>query len=156
MPDAQISQDVGTHFENASPILPVADLEASLKYYMEVLGFKVNWHVPGFASVGRGGCNIMMCEGEQGHPGTWVWIGVDDADAVYQEYLAKGAKVRHPPSNYPWAYEVQILDLDGNVLRLGADQKKDHPLGTWLDMDGVEWTQSDGKWVRLQSATHST
>jgi uncharacterized glyoxalase superfamily protein PhnB len=156
MPDAQNSHNVGTHFENVSPILSVADIEASLKYYIEVLGFTVNWHVPGFASVGRGHCNIMLCEGEQGHPGTWVWIGVGDADAVYREYLAKGAKVRHPPNNYPWAYEVQILDLDGNVLRLGSDQKKDQPLGTWLDSDGVEWTQADGKWVRVQLATHST
>ena len=145
-----------THFENVSPIFSVADLEASLKYYIEVLGFKVNWQVPGFAEVGRGRCGIMLCEGEQGHPGTWVWIGVGDADLIYQEYVAKGAKIRHPPNNYPWAHEVQIYDLDGNVLRLGSDQKRDQPLGTWLDMDGVEWTLADGKWVRVQTAKQSS
>lgn len=152
MGDLQNTQSQGTDFENVSPIFPVVDLEASLTYYVEVLGFKVNWQVSGFAEVSRGRCGIMLCEGEQGHSGTWVWIGVGDADAIYQEYLAKGAKVRHPPNNYPWAYEVQILDPDGNVLRLGSDQKKDQPLGTWLDMDGVEWTQADGKWVRVRSA----
>ena len=156
MADRRNPQTPGTHFENVNPIFPVADLEESLKYYIEVLGFNVNWQVPGFASVGRDRCNLMLCEGEQGHPGTWVWIGVGDADAIYQEYLVKGAKVRHPPNNYPWAYEVQILDPDGNVLRLGSDNKKDQPLGTWLDMDGVEWTQVDGKWVRFLSATPST
>lgn len=156
MGDAQNAGVMGTYFENVSPIFSVADLEASLKYYIEVLGFKVNWKVPGFAEVSRGRCGIMLCEGEQGHPGTWVWIGVGDAEAVYREYVAKGAKVRHPPNNYPWAYEVQIYDLDGNVLRLGSEQKKNEPLGTWLDDHGVEWTQADGNWVRVQSATQST
>jgi uncharacterized glyoxalase superfamily protein PhnB len=144
-----------TYFENVSPILRVDNVEASIKYYVEVLGFKVNWHVPGFASVGRGRCGIMLCENEQGNPGTWVWIGVGDADLLYQEYLASGAKIRHPPNNYPWAYELQVYDLDGNVLRLGSDQKQDQPLGTWLDMDGVEWTQSEGKWVRVDTAKKS-
>jgi catechol 2,3-dioxygenase-like lactoylglutathione lyase family enzyme len=140
-----------THFENVSPILPVADIEASIRYYVDVLGFKLNWHVPGFAEVSRGRCGIMLCEGEQGHPGTWVWIGVGDADLLYEEYLAKGAKIRHPPNNYSWAYELQVFDFDGNVLRLGSDTKSDQPLGTWLDMGGVEWRQVDGKWIRIEA-----
>ncbi len=140
-----------TYFENVRPIFPVSDLEASIKYYVEVLGFKVNWHVPGFAEVSRGRCGIMLAQGEQGHPGTWVWVGVGDADLLYEEYLAKGAKIRHPPNNYSWAYELQVFDLDGNVLRLGSDSKKDQPTGTWLDMNGVAWTQVDSKWVRADS-----
>jgi hypothetical protein len=73
---------------------------------------------------------------------------VGDADLLYEEYLAEGAKIRHPPNNYSWAYELQVFDLDGNVLRLGSDSKRDQPLGTWLDMDGVEWRQTGDKWVR--------
>lgn len=142
-----------TYFEGVSPIFAVADLEASLTYYVDVLGFKVNWKAPGFAQVSRGRCGIMLAEGEQGHPGTWVWIGVGDADVLYAEYQAKGAKIRHPPSNYEWAYELQVYDLDGNVLRLGSDTKADQPLGTWLDMNGVEWKRSDGKWVRVDAAS---
>lgn len=155
MSAAEQGSPTTTYFENVSPIFPVADLEESLKYYVEVLGFKVNWHVPGFAQVSRDRCGIMLCENEQGHPGTWLWAGVGDADLLYREYLAKGAKIRHPPNNYPWAYELQVFDLDGNVLRLGSDQKQDQPLGTWLDMDGVEWTQSDGKWVRVEATKKS-
>ncbi len=145
-----------TYFECVSPILPVADLQASLDYYGNVLAFKVNWHAPNMASVSRGRCGLMLCEGEQGHPGTWVWVGIGDADLLYTEYCAKGAKIRHPPNNYSWAYEFQVFDLDGNVLRLGSDTKKDEPLGMWLDMDGVEWkTTADGKWVRVGVATIS-
>jgi catechol 2,3-dioxygenase-like lactoylglutathione lyase family enzyme len=145
-----------THFECVSPIFSVADLQASLKYYVEVLGFKVNWETPGFAEVSRGRCGIMLAEGEQGHPGTWVWVGIGDADLLYAEYLVKGARIRHPPNNYEWAYELQVYDLDNNVLRLGSDNKKDQPLGTWLDMNGVEWKRVDDKWVRADPAQTSS
>ena len=63
------------------PILRVRSLKDSLRYYVEVLGFQVEWggeEGSAMASVGRDGCSIMLCEGAQGQPGTWVWIGVED------------------------------------------------------------------------------
>ncbi len=142
-----------TYFESASPIVPVADLKDSLRYYTRVLGFKVNWEAPGMASVGRGRCQIMLSESDQGHPGTWVWIGVGDADLLFQEYCERRARIRHPPTNYSWAYEMQVLDPDGNVLRFGSEPKTTEPIGPWLDMDGVEWTHSaDGTWIRAAAA----
>lgn len=53
----------------------------------------------------------------------WAWIGVDDAERLYQEYNTNGAKIRLPPTNYSWALEMQVEDLDGNVLRLGSDPR---------------------------------
>jgi catechol 2,3-dioxygenase-like lactoylglutathione lyase family enzyme len=141
-----------TYFEGVSPILPVADLKDSIKYYTRVLGFKLNWEGPVLASVGRGRCNLMLAENDQGHPGTWVWIGVGDAGLLYEEYCAKRARIRHPPTNYPWAYEMQVSDPDGNVLRFGSEPKANEPIGPWRDMDGVQWTQAlDGAWVRTQA-----
>jgi len=144
-----------TYFEGVSPILSVAELTQSIRYYVDVLGFKLNWETPAFASVGRGRCNLMLAEGGQGHPGAWVWIGVGDADLLFQEYCAKKARIRHPPTNYPWAYEMQVLDLDGNVLRLGSEPKAKEPIGPWLDMDGVQWEHADGRWVRAEAAKSS-
>ena len=142
---------VANVFECVNPIFPVENLKVSLDYYVGILGFKVNWQEPGImASVSRGSGCIMLCEGDQGHPGTWVWIGVEDAEALFQEYSAKGAKVRNPPTNYPWAYEMQVEDPDGNVLRLGSDTKEGGPFGPWLDMRGVRWAKSpDGGWTRV-------
>jgi hypothetical protein len=37
--------------------------------------------------------------------------------------------VRHAPTNYWWAYEMQIEDIDGNVLRMGAEPKDGVPMG---------------------------
>ena len=112
------------------PILRVGSLAPSLEYYVKVLGFKVDWQDPGIAaSVSRGRCHIMLCEGDQGHAGGWVWIGVGAIEPLLEEYRTTGAKVRHAPTNYPWAYEMQIEDIDGNVLRMGAEPKDGVPMG---------------------------
>jgi hypothetical protein len=74
-------------------------------------------------SVSRDGKPIMICEGAQGQPGTWLWVGVEDAEALFSEFSAKGARVRSPPQNFDWAYEFQIEDPDGHVLRFGSESK---------------------------------
>ena len=136
-------------FESVSPILRVHDVNASIDYYVQKLGFKVDWRGPIFASVSRGPCHIFLSQGDQGHFGTWVWIGVQDADALLNEYKSKGAKIRHLPTNYEWAYEMQVEDPDGNVLRMGSDNKKAQPIGEWLDMDGQRWMPaSKGEWKK--------
>ena len=102
-----------------------------------------------FASVRRGGCELFLSVGDQGHSGSWVWIGVADADLVFEEYRASGATVRNPPTNYQWAYEMQAEDLDGNVLRLGSDSKDGQPVGESLDMSGNRWRMlEDRDWTR--------
>jgi catechol 2,3-dioxygenase-like lactoylglutathione lyase family enzyme len=133
-----------------TPIFRVRSVSASIEYYVDVLGYKVDWQVGGFASVSRDRCKIFLSEGDQGNPGAWVWIGVEDADALFDEYQTKGAKVRHPPTNYSWAYEMQVEDLDGNILRLGSDPKSDQAIGEWLDMRGDRWALSPaGEWTRV-------
>lgn len=139
-------------FKGVVPVLRVRDLPASLDYYVRKLGFEVKWqHRDYFASVRRGGCELFLSVGDQGHPGSWVWIGVADADLVFEEYRASGATVRNPPTNYQWAYEMQAEDLDGNVLRLGSDSKPDQPIGEWLDMSGDRWKMlEDGDWEHVE------
>jgi len=149
MSSAELIKPVAVAFEGVTPILRVGDIEASIDHYVRVLGFKTDWRGPYFASVSRGNCHIFLSQGDQGQPGGWAWIGVEDASALLEEYRRTGANIRHLPTNYPWAYEMQVEDLDGNVLRLGSDPKKDEPTGEWLDMDRQRWHPSaDGGWTR--------
>jgi hypothetical protein len=100
-----------TRFEHAEPILRIADMRTSLRYYVEVLGFRnADWGSDDFTCVTRDGAAIYLCRGGQGCAGTWAWIGVEDARAVYQEYQASGAKIRQGPINHPWALEIQVED----------------------------------------------
>jgi predicted enzyme related to lactoylglutathione lyase len=115
-------------FEGSSPILRVADMSVSLRYYVDVLGFKdAPWGTDDFTSVNRDRAGIYLCRLGQGQPGTWVWIGVEDVETLYREYQATGAKIRHAPQNYPWAYEMKVDDPDGHVLRFGSEPREDAP-----------------------------
>ena len=137
-------------FQSAAPILRVANLGASLDYYVRVLGFTLDWRDDtGIASVSRDRCTLMLCQGDQGHAGGWVWIGVADAAVLHEDLHARGAIVRHPPTDYPWGLELQIADPDGNVLRLASAPRVGMTTGEWLDMHGVRWAQdSFGAWQR--------
>ncbi len=113
------------HFEHAEPILRVEDMKAAVRYYVEALGFiEADWGDQDFTFVNRDGAGIYLCRGGQGHVGAWVWVGVADARRLHAELLAKGAKIRQGPTNYPWALEIQVEDVDGNVLRMGSEPEE--------------------------------
>lgn len=132
--------DVPIKFHRSTPILPVRDLAAALRYFTEALGFTEDWKDSGvFASVSREEANLYLCQGDQGHAPTWAWIGVGDVRALFDEFSRSHARIRHPPTNYPWALEMQVEDLDGNVMRFGSDPEKERPPGPWLDMHGRSW-----------------
>lgn len=122
MPASKASR---TRFECANPILNVTDLARSLKYYVDVLGFtNAAWGGDDFTCVSRDDASIYLSQGDQGQPGTWVWVGVEDVEALHQEYLANGAAILHPPENLPWACEMKVEDPDGHVLRFGSEPKE--------------------------------
>jgi predicted enzyme related to lactoylglutathione lyase len=117
-----------TRFEHADPILRVASLSRSIQYYVDVLGFRnAEWGTADFTCVTRDEASIYLCEGGQGQPGTWVWVGVEDAEALHEEYRDAGATILHPPETFPWACEMRVGDPDGHVLRFGSEPKEEAP-----------------------------
>jgi predicted enzyme related to lactoylglutathione lyase len=147
MSTARLS-DNAPHFGGITPVFSVRDLRASVEYYVKALGFKLDF-LESIASVSRDRCAIFLVQGDQGNPGSWAWVGVDDVGAVHQEYKASGAKIRQPPTNFSWACEMQVEDPDGNVLRIGSAPKAGVPQGPWCDMRGDLWHLTPaGKWIR--------
>ncbi len=143
-----VGDTVTSRLYEAVPILPVRSLPDSLAYYLTVLGFTVDWQDPGImVGVSRDRCSLMLCQGDQGHPGTWVWIGTGDIEPLFAEFRANGATIRQPPTDYPWAYEMHIEDPDGHVLRFGSDPRPGRPIGPWRDMHGTTWVKAPaGGW----------
>ena len=124
-------------FGHAVPILRVADFDRSVEYYVEGLGFTLDWSFGRFGSVTRDQMSIMLSEGRQGCSSTWLWTAVGDADALYAELLDRGAAIRHPPMNFPWgSRELHVFDSDRHVLRFGSEGPEDWPV--WR-MDGRGW-----------------
>jgi predicted enzyme related to lactoylglutathione lyase len=117
-----------TRFEHAEPILNVSDMARSLQHYVDVLGFtNAEWGGADFTRVSRDDAGIYLSEGDQGHAGTWVWIGVEDVGLLHEEYRQTGASIRSAPTNHSWAYEMQVEDPDGHILRFGSEPKEDVP-----------------------------
>ena len=111
----------------ARPVLHVADVEASLRFYVNRLGFTIPWrydedgtaHV---AQVDRQGCALILAD-------TWpekigkglIFISLNfepetqvaALDALRTEFESKGAPVREGS----WGYRLLVVDdLDGNQL----------------------------------------
>jgi uncharacterized glyoxalase superfamily protein PhnB len=127
-------------FGGPVPVFRVKDVDASIAYYVNALGFELRWRASdSFACVARDMCSIFLTNDNQSQARMWIWIGVQDVRALHSQYAAAGAKIRNPPENFEWALEMQVEDLDGNVLRIGSDQEKDKPLGVFRDADGVRW-----------------
>ena len=121
------------NFHASSPILRVSNLAESIDYYVNKLGFAVDWqHENTMVSLSRGAANLMLCHNDQGNFGSWVYIGVGDAEELHEELTANGAIVKLPPTNYAWAKEIHVADLDGNILRFGSKHDSEMPFAEWL------------------------
>ena len=126
----------GIHFGDVTPILNVANVAASLDYYVRVLGFEIEfaWSndtqfaagstAPTFAQVRRGHCALALARQAQGGPGMWVYVNIDSAaqlKALHAAYQGTGALIAAAPERKPWnMLEMLVRDLDGHTLRLGA------------------------------------
>jgi catechol 2,3-dioxygenase-like lactoylglutathione lyase family enzyme len=108
-----------TPFENIIPVLPVRDLERSIEFFRQILGFELQWKSPKVCSVGKESYSIMLRETDDGSKAT-VWIGLHDA-SLYPRIIDSGATIVQAPTKQPWAYEMRFADPDGNTLWLGTD-----------------------------------
>jgi catechol 2,3-dioxygenase-like lactoylglutathione lyase family enzyme len=114
----------GVHFENSQPILRVENMESSLRFYVDLLGFKnAPWGGVDFTSVNRDQASIYLCQRGQGQGKAWIWIGVEDVEKLHEEYKSRGVAIRVPPTNHSWALEMHVEDPDGNVIRFGSEPK---------------------------------
>jgi len=121
--------------EHITPILYVNDMKESLAFYINILGFKkAEWGDDNFTSIHRDKMGLYLCKSGQGVPGTWIWIGFDgDIIALYEKLKSKGVTIKLPPTNFSWAYELQVEDPDGHILRFGTDPNENEPFKD-LDM----------------------
>ena len=76
---------------------------------------------------GPGSGYDRLQRGDRAEPG----LVVEDVAVLYEEYKASGARIRRPPENYLWAYEMKVEDPDGHVLRFGSEPRGDMPFDDW-------------------------
>ena len=110
--------------ENIIPILSCSDFHSSLEYYQKALGFDVDWtYEDSFASLSRAGWKIFLNASLSGEASGRIWVGVEDIEALHAEFGSSGAHVKGDLIDNPWACEMHVADLDGNVLRFGGEPR---------------------------------
>jgi catechol 2,3-dioxygenase-like lactoylglutathione lyase family enzyme len=108
-----------------TPILRIFDEAKAREFYVDFLGFAVEWEhrfessFPLYLQVARDGCVLHLSE-HHGDccPGAAVRVAVDDVDAYQAELLAKQYGYARPGvEDMPWgAREMSIKDPFGNRL----------------------------------------
>ena len=113
--------------ERINPSLDVQDLPAAIRYYVEVLGFKLYVETPALGIVESDGHQIHLRRGGSESAAARVWIGVEDIAPLYEQCSARGVKITQEPTNYSWAYQMMVEDLDGNLLVFGSGPLEGEP-----------------------------
>lgn len=110
---------------SSATVLPVSDLDASLRYFAEVLGFREEFRFGQYAGIERDECHIHLSQ--HGNPNTSepgsgaVYIFCDEVDGYFAEIVSRGAQVMEKPKNYEYGMrDFVVRDLDGNRLSFGA------------------------------------
>ncbi len=112
------------------PVLQVADVAASEKFYCEKLGFRSHgtWgEGPDFAIVQHGRVTIALDKARDAGamPTNQYWaayIYVEDADALCEQVRRNGVEILREPEDMPYGLrDFDIRDLDGHVLAFGHD-----------------------------------
>ena len=114
----------------ARPVLHVSNVEASLRFYVEQLGFRVPWRAGAegkadVAQVDRQGCSLILSEHwpeKVGKGLMFISLNVEPEtheaavaalDALRAEFEARGVAVK----DGHWGYRLLVVeDLDGNQL----------------------------------------
>jgi len=112
----------------ARPVLHVRDVDASVRFYVNLLGFTSTWRYneegrARVAQVDRQGCSLILASNlapeNMGKGVTFISFNAEprtqvaELDALHAELAAKGARVKEGA----WGYQLLVVDdLDGNQL----------------------------------------
>jgi len=120
-----------------APYFLVPDVVSAAHFYRDTFGFAFDrfWgEPPAFCMVQRGGIVIMLAEVEDPalvrpnsiadrEGGAWdAYVWVPDADALYAEFVGKGAKIARGICDQEYGCrDFDVLDLNGYRLCFGQN-----------------------------------
>ena len=121
-----------TYFPHAVPEIPVSNIDIAAEYYVNVLGYRVDWghDAGGIAGISQGDCRMFLTN-------AWfravhgpkspviVWLNLnsrEDVDELFGRWKETGATIVEAVADKPWNLrEFRVADPDGNQLRVFYD-----------------------------------
>lgn len=112
-------------FGKTTPILRIFDEAKAKEFYVEFLGFSVNWEhrfepgLPLYMQISKDGCILHLSEHHgDGSPGAAIRIETDELETFQKQLLAKNYRYARPGiEEMPWgSRDMSIRDPFGNRL----------------------------------------
>ena len=117
----------------SAPVLFVRDVQAAAKHYRTAMGFSeplIYGEPPSFAILHRDTMHLMLKQIDDHtrivprwtvSPGLWdMYFWVDDVEALYREFVGRGAKIDYEPCDQPYGCrEFGTQDIDGHDIGFG-------------------------------------
>jgi catechol 2,3-dioxygenase-like lactoylglutathione lyase family enzyme len=133
--------DQESKFVNLSPVFVSHDIQKTVKYYTEVLGFASAKHydkIENFATLYRDEIEFIIVQAKKGEvrsnrqrygEGFDAYIdtaAVEGIDAIYHEYKDKGVKILVPPHRTEYgSWEFVFEDIDSREIGVGRIMEKE-------------------------------
>ena len=111
----------------ARPVFYVADVNRSIGFYVDRLGFWKKWHKGTVCQVNRGDCEIILCEDRTRRDKTRLFIELNQPELA--EFRREIAERKVPSKQTWWGYDsIQIDDPDGNELIFPIEDNSPAPV----------------------------
>jgi len=131
-------------FKSLTPNLMVDDVSATIAFYRDTLGFAVTGTMPAkgegapvWASLSAGDVSLMFqarhsleeelpqLTGQPISASLTLYIGVDDADALYESIRSNAHIIKEPQTTFYGAREFYIQDPSGYILAFSSPASAD-------------------------------
>lgn len=119
-----------TSWLHLMPRLPVTDMERSIAYYEEALGFRLAWRTSDgtLAALASGPIELVLLvpwAGDAPPPAHSAYVYVEDPDALCAEYEQAGADIVDPVASRPYGMrDFVVRDPDGHRFTLGRGEER--------------------------------
>ena len=110
-------------------VLAVKDLQTSVAFYCEKLGFSVNVEYDGWCFLSRDGIQLMLGHCPDEIPASQIndhsyfaYVEVQGIDELHSEFLARGLASLSAPESKAWGMrEFMVTTPDGHRIMFGQD-----------------------------------
>jgi len=113
--------------DHVAPVFHVADVDASIAFYRDILGFAEDFRFGAYVGLKMEGFSLHLSQSdarERPLGGGNVYVFCDDSDAYFAARIAgKPVDLVQPPCTAPYGMRDFIIkDPDGNQLSFGHDK----------------------------------